>query len=75
MESFQTKAGFFTLGLVEGLSGEADFNNDGFVFVHEASIYAIIRVRQLSGGGQYPTLGRSPRLKPFALTKPLALKK
>jgi len=29
----------------------------------------VARVRQLSRGGQNPKLGRSPNLKPFALTK------
>jgi WD40 repeat protein len=70
LESTQTKAGFFTLGLVEGLTGKADFNKDGYVFIHEASMYAALRVKQLSGGEQNPTLGRSPNVKPFALTRP-----
>jgi hypothetical protein len=69
LESSETKAGFFTLGFIEGLRGSADYNRDGFVFIHEASAYAVLRVRQLSGGDQNPTLGRSPRLRPFALTK------
>jgi WD40 repeat protein len=70
MESPVIKSGFFTMGFVEGLRGKADFNKDGFVFINEASAYAAARVRQLSGGDQNPTLGRSPNLKPFALTKP-----
>jgi WD40 repeat protein len=70
LESTQTKAGFFTLGLVEGLTGKADFNKDGYVFIHEASLYAALRVKQLSGGEQNPTLGRSPNVRPFALTRP-----
>ena len=69
IESSGTKAGFFTFGLVEGLRGKADFNRDGFVHIHEATAYAALRVQQLSGGLQNPTLGRSPNLKPFALTK------
>jgi WD40 repeat protein len=70
MESAEIKAGFFTLGLTEGLLGKADFNKDGYVFVNEMSAYAARRVQQLSGGEQHPALGRSPNLKPFALTKP-----
>lgn len=69
LESDETKAGFFTLGLTEGMHGKADVNKDGFVFIHEASAYAALRVKQLSRGEQNPTLGRSPNLKPFALTK------
>ena len=48
LESTETKAGFFTLGLVEGLTGKADFNKDGFVFIHEAAAYAVARVQQLA---------------------------
>lgn len=70
LESPATKAGFFTLGMVEGLSGKADFNKDGLVFVNEACLYAALRVKQLSRGMQNPTLGRSPNIRPFALTKP-----
>jgi WD40 repeat protein len=69
LESPATKAGFFTLGMVEGLSGRADLNKDGFVFINEACFYAAIRVKQLSRGMQNPTLGKSPNIKPFALTK------
>ena len=69
IESSATKAGFFTYALVEGLNGKADFNKDGYVFIHEATAYAALRVKQLSKGEQNPTLGRSPHLKPFALTK------
>jgi WD40 repeat protein len=69
LESNRTKAGFFTYGLVEGLNGSADFNNDGYVHIHEATAYAAARVKALSDGAQNPTVGSSPHLKPFALTK------
>jgi hypothetical protein len=70
LESTETRGGFFTHGLVEGLRGRADLNRDGVVYVHEANFYAALKVRQLSRGGQNPILGRSPAIRPFALTKP-----
>ena len=68
MESSTTKAGFFTLGLTEGLSGLADFNKDGFVFIHELDTYSTMRVRELSHGRQNPTFGRPPTVRPFPLS-------
>ena len=70
MESPVTRAGFFTLGLTEGLSGRADINRDGIIYIHELSYYAALRVGQLSGGRQNPTLGRPPTIRPFPIAKP-----
>jgi WD40 repeat protein len=69
IESKLTKAGFFTLGLVEGLSGHGDIDGDGLVYLHELNMYATARVRQLSGGEQNPTLGRPAGIRPFPLAK------
>jgi uncharacterized caspase-like protein len=70
MESSATRAGFFTLGITEGLSGKADLNGDGLVFIHELDIYARARVRQLSHGEQHPVTGRPPTVRSFALSRP-----
>jgi WD40 repeat protein len=70
LESSMTRAGFYTLGLSEGLRGKADFNRDGVVFLNELERYAALRVQQLSGGQQNPTMGRPPTVKPFAIAKP-----
>ena len=70
LESAATKAGFYTLGLAEGMSGRADFNRDGVVYLNELEHYAALRVQQLSGGRQNPTLGRPPTIKPFPISKP-----
>lgn len=70
LESPLTKAGFFTLGLTEGLAGRADLNGDGVVFLNELSYYASVRVQQLSGGTQNPTVGRPPNIMPFPIAKP-----
>ncbi len=67
IESRLTKAGFFTLGLVEGMSGHGDVDQDGIIFIHELDLYAGVRVRQLSGGRQNPTIGRPPSIRPFPI--------
>jgi uncharacterized caspase-like protein len=69
LESDQTRAGFFTLGVTEGLSGRADLNGDGIVYIHELDTYAASRVRQLSGGKQHPITGRPPTIRSFPLTR------
>ena len=71
IESRSAKAGFFTLGLVEGLSGYGDLDQDGVIFIHELDYYAKARVAQLSGGLQNTTTGRPPgiRLFPIALVE------
>jgi uncharacterized caspase-like protein len=67
MESPETRAGFFTLGISEGLGGAADLNKDGIIYIHELDYYAALRVRQLSGGKQHTTTGRPPGIRPFPL--------
>jgi hypothetical protein len=69
IESKLTKAGFYTLGLVEGMSGHADVDGDGVIYIHELDLYASARVRQLSVGRQNPTLGRPSTVRPFAIAK------
>jgi WD40 repeat protein len=69
IESNLTKAGFYTLRLVEGLSGHADIDGDGLIYLNELNMYATARVRQLSGGEQNPTLGRPAGIRPFPLAK------
>ncbi len=69
LESSKTKAGFFTLGLVEGLNGQADFNHDRIIHIHELDFYAGLRVRQLSGGVQNPVTGRPPGIRSFPMAR------
>ncbi len=69
MESSQVKHGFFTLSILEGLAGKADFNQDRYVYIHEVSNYANQRVRQMSQGQQNPVTGRPPNIRPFPLGK------
>jgi hypothetical protein len=59
--------GFFTLGLLEALRGQADFNHDKLIHLHEADAYAKLRVRQLSRGRQNPVTGRPQTVRSFPL--------
>jgi hypothetical protein len=70
IESSLTKAGFYTLGLVEGMNGHGDIDQDGIVYINELDMYAGARTKQLSGGAQNPTIGRPPGIRPFPIAKP-----
>ncbi|HEV3437927.1 MAG TPA: caspase family protein, partial [Gemmata sp.] len=67
IESQASKAGFFTLGLVEGLGGLADVNEDGVIYINELDMYAYARVHQLSHGQQHSTTSLPPGIRPFPL--------
>jgi uncharacterized caspase-like protein len=69
MESEETRAGFFTRSLVEGLCGSADLNKDHIIHISELDYYAAVRVRQLSGGKQNPLTGRPPTIRSFPLAR------
>jgi WD40 repeat protein len=69
LESSATRAGFFTLGVTEGLTGRADYNHDGVIHIHELDAYAAARVRQLSDGKQHPVTGRPPTIRSFPLAR------
>ena len=69
LESKKVEHGFFTLGLVEALSGRADFNKDTYIYLHELDFYTFHRVRQLSEAEQNPTTGRPAHLRSFPLAK------
>lgn len=70
IESKLTKAGFYTLGLVEGMSGHGDIDGDGVIYLHELDLYATTRVRQLSQGAQNPTFSRPNSVQPFPIARP-----
>jgi WD40 repeat protein len=69
LESTETGHGFFTLGLVEGLNGKADLNDDRVIHIHEVDAYAFVRVRGLSRGQQNPVTGRPPNIRSFPLAR------
>lgn len=66
-ESPVTKAGLFTLGIVEGLEGDADVDDDGVIYLHELDMYAFERAKQLSQGRQLSTTSMPAGIRPFPL--------
>ncbi len=68
-ESDATGHGLFTVGLLEGLSGKADYNKDRLVHINEIDVYAFVRVRELSAGRKTPLTARPATVRPFALTR------
>jgi hypothetical protein len=69
LESERAGAGFYTRGLVEGLSGRADGNGDHVIYIHELNVYAAAYVRQRSSGIQNPMMGKPPGIPSFPLGK------
>jgi uncharacterized caspase-like protein len=69
LESQVEKGGYFTLALTEGLTGKADFNQDGVIQLNEVLQYTVKRVREMSDEKQHPASSSSAKIKPFALTK------
>jgi uncharacterized caspase-like protein len=70
LESSEVGHGYFTYALVEGLSGKADLNRDGAVFLNELDQYTAQRVKQLTRDEQHPASARPPNIRPFVLAKP-----
>ncbi len=62
--------GFFTLALTEGLSGKADYDKDGLVYVTELDAYLVNRVKELSNNQQHPVTAKPASVVPFALSRP-----
>ncbi len=62
--------GFFTQALTEGLSGKADYNKDGFVYLTELDNYLYERVKELTNKQQHPVTAKPASVEPFALSKP-----
>jgi WD40 repeat protein len=66
LESEKVGHGFFTLALVEGLSGKAA-NKDGVVYLNQLDTYVTDRVRELSQGRQHPVTTRPTSIRSFPL--------
>src|SRR5262249_54929133 len=58
LESEQHKASFFTLALVEGLTGKAGRGPEGAVYLHQLDAYVTDRVKELSQGRQHPVTAK-----------------
>lgn len=61
--------GAFTLALIEGLTGKADFIDDGVIQLRELDTYVAERVKKLSGGIQHPTTVKPSSISRFPLIR------
>lgn len=68
-ESNDHRAGFFTVALVEGLSGKADINGDSVVYLTELDNYVSERVKDLSRGEQHPVTSKPTTVRSFPLSR------
>jgi hypothetical protein len=68
-EDATAQHGYFTLALIEGLSGKADYSGDGMVGLSELQLYVERRVAQLSRDSQHPVTARPSSVRSFTLAK------
>jgi hypothetical protein len=57
-ESPAWQNGAFTKALIEGLRGAADYAEDGQIMMSELETWVGVRVKELTGGAQTPTLAK-----------------
>ena len=62
--------GAFTLALIEGLQGKADYNHDGTVHLNELDLYVSQRVKELTDGKQHPVTQKPTTIRNFPLARP-----
>ncbi len=70
LENNEARQGNFTLAIVEGLSGKADYNRDGHVYLNELDTYVTDRVKELTRGQQHPVTAKPSSIRSFPLAKP-----
>lgn len=70
LENNEHRQGSFTLSIIEGLSGKADFNKDGVVYLNELDTYVTDRVKELTKGQQHPVTAKPGSIRSFPLAKP-----
>ncbi len=72
LESDEHQQGFFTMALIEALTGKSDFNGDGLVYITEIDAYLSDRVKTLTQGQQHPVTTKPTTIRSFPLSKPPA---
>jgi len=70
LENTEWGNGAFTKGLVEGLTGKADYRGSGRITVNMLDLYISERVKELTKGEQTPTTVKPPNVPDF----PVAMK-
>lgn len=68
-EDLKVKHGYFTLALLEGLQGKADYNRNGAIDLSELILYVENRVGELSQQRQRPAMGKPPTVPSFVLAE------
>jgi WD40 repeat protein len=69
LESNERRQGYFTLALVEALSGKAA-NKEGVVYLAALDAYVTDRVKELTGGRQHPVTAKPTSVRSFPLARP-----
>jgi hypothetical protein len=59
----------FTKAVLEGLSGQADYNRDGLIHLNELDLYVSERIKSLSQNRQNAVTGKPTSMRSFALTR------
>jgi hypothetical protein len=70
LESNAQRQSYFTYALTEGLTGKADLNRDGVVYLNELDTYVTDRVKELTQGQQHPVTAKPTSIRSFPLAKP-----
>lgn len=68
-ENDEFRQGAFTQALIEGLSGRADSDRDGTVYLTELEHYLFNRVKALTEGRQHPTSQKPTTIQSFPLAR------
>ncbi len=67
LESTQWGNGAFTMAMVDGLGGKADYNRDGAVSVNELNLFISEQVKQLTNNQQNPVMQKPNSIRDFPL--------
>ncbi|MBN1699038.1 MAG: caspase family protein [Spirochaetales bacterium] len=59
--------GAFTLALVEGISGKADYIGEGTITINQLDLYISERVKKLTGGRQTPVTAKPDTIRDFPI--------
>jgi uncharacterized caspase-like protein len=65
LENKEWGNGAFTLGVVEGIQGKADYNATGRITINMLDLYISERVKELTRGQQTPTTVKPPNIPDF----------
>ena len=71
LESDEHEQGYFTMALIEALTGKADYNGDGLVYITEVDAYLADRVKTLTDGQQHPVTTKPATIRSFPLSRPM----